>query len=138
MGKKDKEPRPEFNRPYDDCPICGDAYYLNEQNAALYTYEDFPEANHILTLSDCCEAYTRIFLAEDSESYPILRYFRIPEVRTKVPNDYTMEAYIQIFDIPVVKEKEITPRQQTKVDFLGYLLDKGMIDPNSFNDDVNL
>lgn len=132
MEKDKNRENPEYGRPYDDCGECGENYYLDENNSRLYTYDDFPSADNILTLSDCCDVYTRIFLPVDSESREAVRYYDIPEFHSRVPDESVMKMYLALYEIPEIQQKDLTPRQDRSILFGRYLLDYGFINPEDF------
>lgn len=137
MGKE-KEPNRERGPLYDDCSNCGNVYNLTEHNTIFFEHKEFPNADHFLVISDCCEYLTRIFVSEDSTSRKYITRLNIPRIVSRVPDDETMESYIYLYEIPLVEPTELTTRQNTKVDFLGYLLEHDMISPEDFDKDVEI
>lgn len=49
------------------------------------------------------------------------------------PDPTDLEAYYQRYPNKLIKEKELTPRQERLVGFMSYLLNNGHFDPDTFN-----
>ncbi len=115
------------------CRPCGIKYELGEETIlCLYFYQ--PWFNHIITTCPKCGQEDVVWNVVDDLIEHIRLYNQDPEDRVEiVPAEFADDEVIKEFcidnDKPLIKERELTPRQQRQVDnqvgFFRYLLNRG-------------
>ena len=121
------EREPKIPKLRDDCSHCDKTYKITNKNSAYYSYSEMPDANHIVCKCPHCKFVSRIFLPNDSETRDAIAPNKIPVVIRKTPGVEIMETYLQLYDIDLIKENEVTPRQENVIRFARYLLDNDLI-----------
>ena len=125
----------EFERkqdPHDDCMHCDKQYNLTTSNTCIFRYEDIPDAEHLNSICPHCSGINSIFLgSEDTKEH--FAQFGYGVYTQPVPNFEVMKMYLELYDIPLKEEQPISPRQDARVQWLGYLLSKELLIADDFN-----
>lgn len=133
-----KEPKPdeEPKLPFDTCMSCEQEYTLSKENTYVFRYEDMPGAEHLSSICPHCQQLNIAFLGtEDNKEH--FAQFGYGIANQTVPGVGVMEAYLNLYEIPLVQEQELTPRQEAHVKYLGHLLTSDYLTPEDFEGDGN-
>lgn len=113
MGKKEKELRDNCNSCDKDTPVDKDTAYLVRFTRCF--------GNFVLNKCVHCGFETRLFTTRDSEEHFIENGIPIAECH-EIPEPEFIEQYLDLFEIPLLEEKELTPRQDAKISNWGQFL----------------
>lgn len=123
----------EPKMPFDECMTCEKEYSFELDNTYIFEIEDFPDAEHLATICPHCKQLNIAFLGgeETRAHYAQFGYGRRID---RVPQPDIMENYLSLYEIPLIQEQELTPRQEAHVKYLGHLLTSDYLTPKDFDD----
>lgn len=130
------EREPKIPKLRDDCSNCEKEYKITKKNSVYYAYSEMPDANNLVCQCPHCKFVTRVFLPNDSETRDAIAPNKIPSIVSKNPGVEIMETYLQLYDINLIKQNEVTPRQENIIRFARYLFDNDLITIEEFWDNT--
>lgn len=133
MEREPKEPTLK-----DNCMHCNTVYPITCENAALFVFTRKADCNYLQTECTNCGGDTRLFMQDGGDTAQKARQLGITEIVTDYPPDNIYQSFLKVFGIELIQEKELTPRQENRVKYLGFLLAKDLIVPESFTDDTRI
>ena len=108
----------------DKCNACGKKYKLTEETAVAITYTKQPDCRHLVTCCPHCSQQTRIFVPPTSNSLERAEQTGVPVHYFEYASDEIYDMFLRVYDIELIEPKELTPRQEDRVRFGTYLLDR--------------
>jgi hypothetical protein len=122
----EQEPRKEQHLT-DCCDNCEQDYDLTPNNTALRKFNKKPECNYLYTIHADCSNPTIIFIG--SETTEVALEAGIPFVEDDYPEEEEYDRWLKVNEIELIKEHELSPRQENFIKYFGYLLKNNLFDP---------
>ena len=136
MTEKNPERQPKPPKLRDDCSNCEKEYKITNKNSVYYAYSEMPDANNLICKCPHCEYVTRVFLPSDSDTRDAIAPNKITTIISKNPDVDTMHSYLELYEIPIIKSHDVTPRQENIIRFARYLFDNDLITIEEFWDNT--
>jgi hypothetical protein len=111
----------------DCCDNCGQDYDLTPNNTALRKFNKKPECNYLYAVHTECNQHTIIFVGDETTEVALVA--GIPFVEDDYPEEEEYERWLEANGIELIKEQEISPRQENFIKYFGYLLKNNLFDP---------
>lgn len=127
----EKEPKKE--KLFDDCSNCEQRYKLTEKTCGVMVYTKQPECTYALCVCPHCSFCTRIFL--QPESVQKLLKNDVPFEVQDYADENIYSDWCEVMGIELLVPHEITPRQEKRVEWLGYLLTHDLLTVEDFEND---
>lgn len=124
---KNHEEEPRNPHLVDCCDNCEQDYDLTPNNTALRKFNKKPECNYLYTIHTECSNPTIIFIG--SETTEVALEAGIPFVEDDYPEEEEYDRWLKVNEIELIKEQELSPRQENFIKYFGYLLKNNLFDP---------
>lgn len=122
----------EPKQPHDTCMHCDKDFNLTKANTYFFKYDDMPQAVHLSCLCPHCAGINTMFLG-DEDTAKHYEQFGFGVHTQPVPNFEVMKMYLELYEVPIIEEHELIPRQEKAAQFLAHILDIGQLSPEDFN-----
>lgn len=125
-----KEKEPQRKRLFDICDNCDEEYDFKPDNAGIMIYSKQPDCNYCLSKCPYCYTKARIFISQ--EVLMELMEYGLPMAMQEYADDNIYSDFLDAYEITLIKERELTPRQTRLVENTGLFLQHVVVTVDDF------